>query len=90
VYDVHHHRCLPDGISVEKMTQKAIETWDREPVFHLSSPKDGWQSKNQRPHHDYIVPSDFPECWHDLDITLEIEAKAKETAVLKLKRSLKL
>ena len=23
VYDVHHHRCLPDGLSVEAATEKA-------------------------------------------------------------------
>jgi UV DNA damage endonuclease len=90
VYDVHHHRCLPDGISVEKTTQKAIKTWNREPVFHLSSPREGWLSSDPRPHHDYIDPSDFPDCWRDLDATVEIEAKAKEAAVFKLKKALNL
>ena len=37
-------------------------------------------------HHDYIDPGDFPECWLNLDITVEVEAKAKELAVLKLKK----
>jgi UV DNA damage endonuclease len=27
---------------------------------------------------------DFPECWLNLNITVEVEAKAKELAVLKL------
>jgi UV DNA damage endonuclease len=90
VYDVHHHRCLPDGIGVEKTTQKAIETWNREPVFHLSSPREGWLSNDPRPHHDYIDPSDFPDCWRDLVATVEIEAKAKEAAVFKLKKALNL
>ncbi|MCU0600221.1 MAG: UV DNA damage repair endonuclease UvsE [Desulfobacterales bacterium] len=88
VYDVHHHRCLPDDVSVEKTTRQAIDTWDREPVLHLSSPKSGWHSKDPRPHHDYINPSDFPDYWRDLDITVEVEAKAKELAVLKLKKEL--
>jgi UV DNA damage endonuclease len=130
VYDLHHHRCLSDGVSIEKTTQLALDTWNREPVFHLSSPKNGWQSttKSQskaynggkekatqaylqhaeepddaanvcrrmnatwyndpRPHHDYINPSDFPDCWRDLDITVEVEAKAKELAVLKIKNEL--
>ncbi len=26
VYDVHHHRCLPDGLSVESATEQAMET----------------------------------------------------------------
>lgn len=85
VYDVHHHRCLPDGMSVEKATDLAIQTWNREPVFHLSSPLNGWKGASINKHHDYIDPDDFPECWLDLDITVEMEAKAKELAVLKIK-----
>ncbi len=86
VYDVHHHRCLPDGLSVEKTTELAMQTWNREPVFHLSSPLNGWGSSAVNKHHDYIDPKDFPECWLNLDITVEVEAKAKELAVLKLKK----
>ena len=38
VYDVHHHRCNPDGLSVEEATSQAMATWDREPLFpHLQS-----------------------------------------------------
>jgi UV DNA damage endonuclease len=88
VYDVHHHRCLPDGSRVETITELAIGTWNREPLFHLSSPKDGWESGNPRNHHDYIDVDDFPSCWMNLDITVEVEAKAKELAVLKLKKDL--
>jgi UV DNA damage endonuclease len=88
VYDVHHHRCLSDGSRVETITEKAIGTWNREPLFHLSSPKDGWESGNPRNHHDYIDVSDFPSCWMNIDITVEVEAKAKELAVLKLKKDL--
>ena len=88
VYDVHHHRCLSDGSRVETITEMAMGTWNREPLFHLSSPKDGWESKNPRNHHDYIDVNDFPTCWMSLDITVEVEAKAKELAVLKLKKDL--
>jgi UV DNA damage endonuclease len=88
VYDVHHHRCLPDGSRVETITELAIGTWNREPLFHLSSPRDGWESGNPRNHHDYIDVDDFPSCWMNLDITVEVEAKAKELAVLKLKKDL--
>jgi len=86
VYDVHHHRCLPDGSSVEATTELAVSTWNREPLFHLSSPKYGWESGKPRNHHDYIDANDFPSCWTNLDITVEVEAKAKELAVLKLKQ----
>ena len=88
VYDVHHHRYLSDGSRVETITEMAMGTWNREPLFHLSSPKDGWESKNPRNHHDYIDVNDFPSCWMSLDITVEVEAKAKELAVLKLKKDL--
>jgi UV DNA damage endonuclease len=88
VYDVHHHRCLPDGSSVEATSELALGTWNREPLFHLSSPKNGWESGNPRNHHDYIDADDFPSCWTNLDITVEVEAKAKELAVLKLKQDL--
>lgn len=88
VYDVHHHRCLPDGSSVEATTELAISTWNREPLFHLSSPKYGWESGKPGNHHDYIDADDFPSCWTNLDITVEVEAKAKELAVLKLMQDL--
>ena len=41
-----------------------------------------------RNHHDYINHDDFPELWLDLDITVEVEAKAKELAVIRLMREL--
>jgi len=84
IYDVHHHRCLTDGLSVEEATRLAISTWNREPLFHLSSPRDGWQARDIRPHHDYIDPDDLPSCWQQLEITVEVEAKAKELAVERL------
>ena len=85
VYDVHHHRCLPDGRSIEETTAAAIKTWNREPLFHVSSPKNGWDSgEDPKPHHDFINPADFPACWRTLDLTVEVEAKAKELAVERL------
>jgi len=88
VYDVHHHRCNQDELSVEDATTQAIATWDLEPMFHISSPIEGWKGPKPRRHHDFINIADFPECWRDLKLTVEIEAKAKEVAVLKLKKQL--
>jgi UV DNA damage endonuclease len=88
VYDVHHHRCLRDSLSVEHVTQAALATWNREPLFHISSPKLGWKSSKPGPHHDFIDTHDFPECWRGLHITVEVEAKAKELAVKKLRSQL--
>jgi UV DNA damage endonuclease len=90
VYDVHHHRCLPDGLTVDEATERALATWDREPLFHLSSPLGGWTGRKPERHHDFIDPADFPESWLDHDLTVEIEAKAKEVAVLKLMGELRL
>lgn len=88
VYDVHHHRCNPDKMSVKMATKLALATWDREPLFHLSSPKEGWEGPNANRHHDYIDFKDFPKCWRGLNITVEVEAKAKELAVQRLYQSL--
>ncbi|QEG43726.1 UV DNA damage repair endonuclease UvsE [Roseimaritima ulvae] len=88
VYDVHHHRCHGDDLSIDEATEQAIATWDREPLFHISSPLDGWQGDKPRRHHDYINIADFPDAWRNRTLTVEVEAKAKELAVLKLKQQL--
>jgi UV DNA damage endonuclease len=88
VYDVHHHRCQGDGLGVEEATELALGTWDREPLFHISSPRDGWHGVNRRSHSEYIDLRDFPRGWDEIRCTVEVEAKAKELAVLKLRRAL--
>jgi UV DNA damage endonuclease len=88
VYDVHHHRCNSDKFSVEEATELAVATWNREPMFHLSSPLEGWSGPKPNRHHDYISIVDFPDCWRNLSLTVEVEAKAKELAVLKLMKQL--
>jgi UV DNA damage endonuclease len=88
VCDVHHHRCNPDHLSIEEVTAVAMETWiprRQEPQFHISSPKYGWDGHDPKPHADYIAPADIPDAWRKIGrITLDIEAKAKERAVLRL------
>jgi UV DNA damage endonuclease len=88
VYDVHHHRCNKDDLSEEEATEQAIATWNRVPMFHLSSPIEGWDGPKPERHHDFIEVKDFPTCWYNLDLTVEVEAKAKEAAVLQLKNEL--
>lgn len=90
VYDVHHHRCNQDSLSVEDATTQALSTWTdgRTPLFHISSPRDGWDTKNTRPHHDFIDINDFPTSWLDIDVHVEVEAKAKQEAVLALAEQL--
>jgi len=84
VYDVHHHRCLPDGLSVAEITERARKTWRGEPVFHISSPLAGWDGPKPARHHDFIDAGDFPVEWLGWPLTVEVEAKAKELAVAKL------
>ena len=87
VYDVHHHRCNPDRLSVERATELAAATWrGREPWAHLSSPAEGWKAGDPRPHADYIRTSDVPASWLGRSLTIDVEAKAKERAVLRLRR----
>ncbi|MEO7358901.1 MAG: UV DNA damage repair endonuclease UvsE [Gemmatimonadaceae bacterium] len=91
VYDAHHHRVLSDSLSIEDATEFAIASWgNREPYFHLSSPRAGWDNGDSRPHHDMIEPSDWPDAWTALweagvRFTVDIEAKAKERAVLQVR-----
>jgi len=84
VYDVHHHRCLPDGLSVAEATERARKTWKTEPLFHISSPLEGWPGPKPERHHDYINAADFPREWLGWPLTVEVEAKAKELAVSRL------
>lgn len=89
VYDVHHHRCLSDGLSVAEATQLARSTWRTEPLFHISSPLEGWDGPKPERHHDFIDVADFPEEWSGWPLTVEVEAKAKEIAVLRLATDLR-
>ena len=88
VYDAHHHRCLPDELSLEEATVAARATWNREPLFHISSPIEGWQGPKPSRHHDYIDVEDFPRVWMGWPLTVEVEAKAKELAVVRLRNQL--
>jgi UV DNA damage endonuclease len=99
VYDSHHHRCNPDALSVEEASLRAAETWAgrdatlapaaREPYFHVSSPRDGWDATNPRPHADYVDVVDVPRVWQLMPaVTVDVEAKEKERAVLALRDAL--
>ncbi len=86
VYDVHHHRCNPDGLDEREATDAAGATWGkREAWVHLSSPSGGWKAGTPRHHADYIDARDVPASWRGRRITIDVEAKAKELAVLALK-----
>ena len=100
VYDAHHHRCHPDALSADEASVRAAETWaqrdtaigfaSREPYFHVSSPRDGWDAKNPRPHADYVDLADVPAVWRQMNVTVDVEAKEKERAVLAIKTAVEL
>ena len=71
------------------MTRQAVATGGREPLFHISSPLGGWNRQQPHRHHDFIDVRDFPACWLGLDLTVEVEAKAKEQAVFNLREALR-
>ncbi len=87
VYDVHHHRCNRDNLTVEEATERAGVTWQaagKRQYCHISSPRGGWGGGKPKPHADYIDPGDIPECWLEREMTVDVEAKAKELAVVRL------
>ena len=60
-FDVHHHLCNPDGLSVEDLLCHVFNTWRGQkliPKVHFSSPKSPSQLKS---HADYIDSSAFYE-----------------------------
>ncbi len=88
VYDVHHHRCHRDEMSIQEATERGAATWKgREPWMHVSSPRDGWSSTNPRSHAEFIDAADLPEEWMGKRMTVDVEAKAKERAVLDIMRT---
>ena len=90
VYDVHHHRCLPDGLTIDEATAAAAATWGAaEPWFHASSPAGGWGARDPRPHDDRLWLRDLPPAWRRMPATIDVEARGKEAAVLPLLRALR-
>ena len=91
-YDVHHHRVNPDHLTIEEATRAAAETAHRRkipPHGHLPSPQLPWGVPgDHRPHADWIDPTDFPECWRGMKLTVDVEAKKKETAIAALRNAL--
>jgi UV DNA damage repair endonuclease len=54
--------------------------------MHISSPAAGWSGGDARPHAEYIRPSDVPREWLSMTATVDVEAKQKERAVMRLQR----
>jgi UV DNA damage endonuclease len=82
-FDYFHHEFHPDGLTTEQAAKLAASTWGTHtPLFHYSESKLVNENAdcNPRAHSDYVyglIP-DF-----DLTLDIDLEAKAKEEALLK-------
>ncbi len=87
-----HHAGQPRLVAHnEEATRVTVGAWERlerEPYSHLPSPAHGWQGKTPRMHADYADVNDLPEVWKTLSASIDVEARAKELAVMKLMRDL--
>lgn len=97
VIDHHHHNINPGTIKDEdaliNITEKVLEIWKRRnitPLFHLSESRRGVKISDsitaRRAHSDYVenLPSALIKTLEKTKINLDIEAKMKEQAVLRL------
>ena len=92
VYDVHHHRCNRDNLTIEEATERAGAPWKtvgRDQYCHISSPRAGWGGSAPRSHADFIDPDDLPGFWLGREMTVDVEAKARELAVVRLMEDLR-
>jgi len=81
VFDQHHFNYGQQDQSMEEALRLAHSTWDVKPLTHMSSPKTLEDSTGlQTAHADYIYEEIQT---FGLDFDIEIEAKAKDLAVLR-------
>ena len=81
-FDYFHHQFHQDNLTTKEAAVLAAFTWDVRPLFHYSESKNLNEnvSGNPRAHADYVFNkiNDF-----DLNIDVDLEAKAKELALFK-------
>jgi len=86
-FDFHHHRFNDSGLSEEEAFILAKHTWDFHgvrPLFHYSSCRKTFEDPKCKvqAHADFIYEKINDYGWN---VDIEVEAKAKEVAVLKYK-----
>lgn len=94
VLDILHDKCNPSPKKLNAYLTEIIHTWKEEktpPKIHLSSSKNKTYKWH---HHDYIALKDFQNTLSlffslHQDIDIMIEAKAKDEALLRLRRQIK-
>jgi UV DNA damage endonuclease len=90
IFDIHHHRVLREDDWFPWL-QKILPTWGAvRPKLHFSSPQDGLRSRS---HAEGIDPADFANFLQRLgllEVDVMLECKAKDEALLALRKSLSL
>lgn len=93
ILDFHHHNINPGTIDLKSLIQSVLNVWhfrNITPLFHLSESKPGVKVTDnimiRRAHSDYVqsFPIELLETVKYHRIDLDIEAKQKDKAVLKL------
>ena len=88
-FDYHHHRFNDGGLTEREAFELAMTTWqyhDVRPLFHYSSCRRTFENAEAKAqaHADFIYEK-INDYGHSVDI--EVEAKAKEVAVLRYKET---
>lgn len=88
LFDAHHHLCYEklgsyDAVSVRKNMELCRETWSNEQDYFTTHISNGTNGLWDHRHSNYIEY--FPLALHDVPY-VEVEARAKELAIFKLKR----
>jgi UV DNA damage endonuclease len=81
-FDYHHHKFCTGGLSEQEAVALASTTWPCTPIVHYSESKALHENDSKikpQAHSDYI--NSLPDTY-GLDVDTEIEAKAKDLAIL--------
>ena len=97
IYDTHHYRCYcclhqnEAHSDITELLPIVLEGWSRRgcnPLFHVSEPASLISTEQMCKHHDYVqeIPSELLHLplLYDVNIDIEVEAKAKEAAIFRL------
>ncbi len=95
VLDYHHYKCNNEKEKIEDYLPQILATWQNNPLppkIHFSSPKN---LTNPRAHSEYINYQDFINfikiiSIYSQDIDIMLECKAKDEALFRLIRQLKI
>lgn len=81
VFDQHHFNCGPQDQDIRSALELALSTWNVKPLTHMSSPKTIEDEKGRYTAHADFIYEEIQTFGNEFDT--EIEAKAKDLAVIK-------